>query len=177
MKKVILLIPFLLMACKKEAPENINPENRDSILAVDQTSAPLPKDSLAIQDSLIANSAVVEKVLDEGVNRSLDKDEIVRTADGSMLPFSIGDQFTSDNQKFVLKITNVKKPKLKISLDTKTPMNIRINQIKKPDGTFDGPFGRTLNLVTKQAGEYWIIIGKNQMADGSRVGHFTIKVD
>lgn len=164
------------MACKKEAPANINPENRDSILAVDQTSTPLPKDSLATQDSLIANSGVVERVLEEGINRSEEKNEIVRTADGSMIPFSIGDQFTDDNQKFILKINNVKKPQLKIAVESREPMNIRINQIKKPDGSFDGPFGKTLTMNTKQQGEYWIILAKSNMAGGNAKGHFTINI-
>ncbi|SFI26162.1 hypothetical protein [Halpernia frigidisoli] len=177
MKKLILLIPFLLVACKKEVTDQVKANNSDTILAVDQTSTPLPKDSMTNQDSLIANSKVVEKVLDEGVNRDVDKNEIVRTADGSMLPFTIGDQFTTDSQKFILKLKNVSKSKLKITVDSEKPMNIRINQIKKPDGSLDGPYGKSLDLQTPQKGDYWIMLGKSLMADGTGKGHFSIKVE
>lgn len=145
----------------------------------DSTSAgtTVVKDSVAIKDSLISNSPKVAKVLDEGVNRSVENNEIVRTAVQSMLPFKIGDEFTKDDQKLILKIKNISQPKLKISVSSEKPMNIRINQIKKPDGTFDGPFGQTLQLATPQQGEYWIIIGKSNMASGNTKGHFTLKVE
>ena len=174
MKKLILLIPILLIACKKDNTSTLNNDNADSTLVVNKkTSDKMPVN----QDSLVANSAAVEKVLDEGVNRNVEKNEIVRTADASMFPFTIGDQFTEDNQKFVLKIKNISKSKMKISVESRSPMNIRIMQVKKPDGSFDGPWGRTLNLDTPQKGEYWIMLGKNLMADGTGTGHFSIKVE
>lgn len=175
MKKfLILTIPIFLFSCKKDKIVN-DPHVIDSMMV----KAPVDHkiDSSSLQDSLIAHSPVVEKVLDEGVNRDVDKNEIVRTAGGSMLPFTIGDQFTKDNQKFILKLKNVSKSQLKITVETRNPMNIRINQIKKPDGTFDGPFGRTLTLDTPQKGEYWIILGKSLMADGTGKGHFSLKVE
>ncbi|WP_417427870.1 hypothetical protein [Halpernia sp.] len=173
MKKLIFLLPFLLIACKKDTTVISTTTNPDSVLVSNQKTS----DEKINQDSLIANSPAVEKVLDEGVNRSTDKNEIIRTAVGSMLPFKIGDQFTEDNQKLILKIKNVSKPHLKISIETKNPMNIRVNQIKYPDGSFDGPFGQTLKLDTPQKGEYWIIIGKSLMADGNSKGHFSLEVE
>jgi hypothetical protein len=174
MKKLLILIPFLLIGCKKDTITGTTVKSQDSVKVVKQS---IVKNSTINQDSLIANSPVVAKVLDEGVNRDVNKNEIVRTAEGSMLPFKIGDQFRADNQKFILKIKNVSKSKLKITIETEKPMNIRINQIKKPDGSFDGPFGQTLNLETAQKGEYWIILGKSLMADGSGKGHFSLKVE
>lgn len=173
MKKLILLIPLLLIGCKKDST-TLNMQSQDSTKV---EIKPISQNQKINQDSLIANSPVVEKVLDEGVNRDVDKNEIIRTADGSMLPFTIGDQFTKDNQKFILKLKNISNSKLKITIETRDPMNIRINQIKKPDGTFDGPFGQTLNLATPQKGEYWIILGKNLMAEGTGKGHFSLKVE
>lgn len=173
MKKFIFLFPFLLIACKKDASVNLTTPNSDSSAISLEKSTDLKVN----QDSLIANSPAVEKVLDEGVNRSTGKNEIIRTADGSMLPFKIGDQFKKDNQKLILKIKNISRPHLKISIQTKNPMNIRINQIKSPDGSFDGPFGQTLKLDTPQKGEYWIIIGKSLMADGNSKGHFSVEVE
>lgn len=173
MKKLILLIPLLLIGCKKDST-TLNMQSQDSTKV---EIKPISQNQKINQDSLIANSPVVEKVLDEGVNRDVDKNEIIRTADGSMLPFTIGDQFTKDNQKFILKLKNISNSKLKITIETRDPMNIRINQIKKPDGTFDGPFGQTLNLETPQKGEYWIILGKSLMAEGTGKGHFSLKVE
>lgn len=174
MKKLIFLLPLLLMACKKDAPINNNVENKDSVAVSNTPPAEVSADE---KDSIIAHSKAVEKVLDEGINRDVIEGEIVRTADASMLPFTIGDQFTNDGQKFTLKLKNVSKSNLNISVKTKAPMNIRINQIKYPDGSFDGPYGQTLNLKTPQKGEYWIILGKNLMADGNAKGHFSIKVN
>lgn len=173
MKKLILLLPLVLMACKKDAPLTNNLENKDSTKVLTTIEPPLSAEK---KDSLIANSKVVAKVLKEGVNRDVNKNEIVRTADGSMLPFRIGDQFTTDNQKFTLKIKNVSKSELKILVETKAPMNIRINQIKYPDGSFEGPYGQSLTLKTPQKGEYWIILSKNLMADGNSKGHFSINL-
>ena len=173
MKKLILLIPLLLIGCKKDST-TLNMQSQDSTKV---EIKPISQNQKINQDSLIANSPVVEKVLDEGVNRDVDKNEIIRTADGSMLPFTIGDQFTKDNQKFILKLKNISNSKLKITIETRDPMNIRINQIKKPDGTFDGPFGQTLNLETPQKGEYWIILGKSLMAEETGKGHFSLKVE
>lgn len=176
MKKLIFILPFVLIACKKEAPVANNPANSDSVTAIVKTAVPTETKSRINKDSLIANSAAVEKVLDEGVNRDVNDGDIVRTADASMLPFTIGDQFTKDDQKFILKIKNVSISKLKITVDSREPMNIRINQIKKPDGSFQGPFSKTLNLDTPQKGEYWVILGKSNMANGNTKGHFSIKV-
>jgi hypothetical protein len=170
----LLLFSLLLMSCKKDATTNTVSENKDSVAFKNQMST---KDSMLNQDSLIANSSAVEKVLDKGINRDVDKNEIVRTADASMLPFEIGDEFTDETQKFKLKLANVSQSKLKISIETRNSMNIRINQIKKPDGSFDGPFGQALILNTPQKGEYWIIIGKDLMADGGEKGHFSVKVE
>ena len=77
----------------------------------------------------------------------------------------------------LLKIKNIDKADLKISVESKKEMNIRINQIKKPDGSFDGPFGKTLDFKADQEGEYWIILGKSQMAGSSQKGHFVLKVE
>lgn len=173
MKKLLFLLPFLIFSCKKDAQIE-NQANLDSMMV----KAPVENkiDSSAIKDSMIANSTAVEKVLDEGVNRKLDENEIIRTADGSMLPFKIGDEFKNEDQKFILKLKNVDKKQLKISIDAKKEMNIRIDQIKMPDGSFDGPFGKTIDYKTDQKGEYWIILGKSQMEGSSQKGHFVLKV-
>ena len=174
MKKLLFILPFLIFSCKKDAQIE-NQANLDSMMV----KAPVENevDSAAIKDSMIANSTAVEKVLDEGVNRELDENEIIRTADGSMLPFTIGDEFKNEDQKFILKLKNVDQNQVKISLDSKKQMNIRVNQIRMPDGSFDGPFGKTVAFKSVQKGEYWIILGKSQMEGSSQKGHFVLKVE
>ena len=174
MKKLLFVLPFFILSCQKDNQIE-NQANLDSMMI----PAPVENkiDSTLIKDSMIENSAAVEKVLDEGVNRKLDDNEIIRTADGSMLPFTIGDEFKNEDQKFILKIKNIDKDDLKISVESKKEMNIRINQIKKPDDSFDGPFGKTLDYKADQKGEYWIILGKSQMAGSSQKGHFVLKVE
>lgn len=177
MKKLLLLVPFLILSCKKDSVQTDQTFTLDSTKPAPAELHKSRADSLRIKDSLIANSPTVEKVLDEGVNRKLTANEIVRTADGIMLPFTIGDEITDEDQKFVLLLKNVTKPELKITVEGKKKMNLRINQIQNPDGSMDGPFGQSYTYKTPQKGEYKIILGKNLMAEGSGKGHFTLKVE
>jgi len=52
--------------------------------------------------------------------------------------------------------------------------NLRFNQIQLPDGTLDGPFGHELHYAAKQNGDYTLILGKDNMADGSVKGPVVI---
>jgi hypothetical protein len=175
MKFYILIICLAFVSCKKDLPVETSGLSADSLSQ--NTSIVDGVAANANQDSMIANSPAVEKVLKEGINRNVGKNEIIRTADGSMLPFTIGDQFTENDQTFILKLKNATNPKLKITIESKKTMNIRVKQIKYPDGTFDGPFEKSLVLKTPKKGEYWIILGKNQMDDGESKGHFSLKVE
>ena len=58
-----------------------------------------------------------------------------------------------------------------------TKQNIRFNQIKFPDGSFDGPFRKKLTHTVKENGEVWLIIGKNNMAEGTANGDFSVTVE
>ncbi|MFC0344795.1 hypothetical protein ACFFH5_11365, partial [Epilithonimonas hispanica] len=62
-------------------------------------------------------------------------------------------------------------------LKTEKPMNLRFNQIRMPDNTFDGPFTQTIEYETKQKGEYWLILAKSNMAEGTPVGKFFVKIE
>lgn len=53
--------------------------------------------------------------------------------------------------------------------------NIRISQIGMPDGTYDGPFGRSLKYKIKMQGNYKIIIGQNLMAGNPWAGNLEMK--
>ena len=54
--------------------------------------------------------------------------------------------------------------------------NLRFNQIVLPDGTMDGPFGNELMYSTKEKGDYTLIIGKDNMADGNVEGPVSIEI-
>jgi hypothetical protein len=88
MKKSLLLIPLIMISCKKD-PEVLETQNKDSV-AVTEQSAPAEKvDSAALRkkDSIINNAPKTKEVLRKGVMRSTKDGQIIRTADAEQLPF------------------------------------------------------------------------------------------
>lgn len=53
--------------------------------------------------------------------------------------------------------------------------NIRFNQIIMPDKSSDGPFGKDLNYLLDQSGEYKLIIGESQMQGDPFEGDYILK--
>ena len=47
-----------------------------------------------------------------GAMRTVEGNKIIRTVDASQLPFTIGEEFTDENQQFILVIKNFNKPTL-----------------------------------------------------------------
>ena len=94
-----------------------------------------------------------------------------------MIPLTISDEFTTDQQTFILKIKNFEGKSIvgKIT-PSNSNMNIRFNQIKLANGDFDGPFGLELSAVVSKPGEVWLIIGKSLKASGEAKGKFTVNV-
>jgi len=179
MKKSLLLIPLIIISCKKEANITETP-SKDSMAVTEMPDSPSKVDSAAIRmkDSIINNSPVTKEVLKTGVMRNMKEGQIIRTADASQLPFTLGEEFTKDNQELVLKITNYEKPDIKATISTKEKdFNIRFNQIKTPDGKYDGPFGREITHEVVGKGEVWLIIGKSNMASGNTKGNFKVSVE
>lgn len=178
MKKILLLIPLVIISCKKESKTS-EKENTDSLVAVEQ---PLPKENdsaaLRMKDSIINNAPKTKEVLRTGVMREIKDGQIVRTVDGEHLPITLGEEFTKDNQELVLKITDFTNPEIKAKISTKEKdFNIRFNQIKLANGDYDGPFGRDLTYTLKDKGEVWLIIGKSNMASGNTKGSFTVSIE
>lgn len=177
MKKFLFLIPLVIISCKKDAVISETKTN-DSVEVVDRMPEK-PVDSAAIRDSIIRNSAAGKKVLNEGIMRNNKENQIVREVDAEQLPFSLGDEFSDENQTLIVKIKNFKNPKISAIITPKhKEMNIRINQIKLANGDFDGPFGRELkDYKIDESGEIWLMIGKSNMASGDAKGDFTISVE
>jgi len=179
MKKVLFLLPLFILSCNKEAPVSGNTD-QDSVAVSEQNTPDSGIDSVAIRkkDSIINNAPATKAVLKEGVMRNEKEGQIVRTADAEQLPFKLGEQFTKDGQELVLKITNYTQPTIKASIVTKEKdFNIRFNQIKLPNGDYDGPFSKDITYDVKGKGEVWLIIGKSNMASGNTTGSFTVSVE
>ena len=170
MKKLLFLIPLLIITCQKKETISDNSTIHDSVS--------LPQNDMAKSDSSINGIVVLNKEnpkKNSQTFRVIDGDSIIKTINGDMIPLKIKDEFTTDRQKFILKIKNFNKGKISGTVTSENQdMNIRFNQIKLPNGEFDGPFGQEINYDVKENGEVWLIIGKNLMASGKAKGKFSI---
>ncbi|ANH79939.1 hypothetical protein A8C56_02165 [Niabella ginsenosidivorans] len=54
--------------------------------------------------------------------------------------------------------------------------NVRFNQIELPDKKTDGPFGLSVAYSTKKNGTYGLIIGRNNMAEGTVKGPVNVHI-
>ncbi|KQT21810.1 hypothetical protein ASG31_00230 [Chryseobacterium sp. Leaf404] len=182
MKFLPIAIVFLFLnSCQKEKTETSDQTvASDSLTVNEQASGENAEETAAVRmkDSMINNAPKTKEVLETGVMREEKDRVIIRMADGQRTPITIGEKFTEKHDKLILKITDFSKPQIKASIKVKdSKQNIRINQIKMPDGSMDGPFGKDLVHDVKGKGEVWIIIGKNNMADGATVGDFSVTVE
>lgn len=180
MKYTAIFFALIFMtSCQKEKTETEVLSN-DSTLVNEQQSAESLKESTSLRanDSVINNAPKTKEVLESGVMREEKDRVIIRMADGHRLPLTIGEKFTETHDKLILKITDFSKPEIKATINAKDPkQNIRFNQIKMPDGTMDGPFGKEITHEVKGKGEVWLIIGKNNMAEGTITGDFSVTIE
>jgi len=127
---------------------------------------------------VINNAPKTKEVLKTGVMRDVKEGKITRTVDAEQLPVTLGEEFTEDGQECTLKITGFSKPNIKAKISTnQKDFNIRFNQIRLPNGDYDGPFGREITYDVKEKGEVWLIIGKSNMASGNTKGSFTVSIE
>lgn len=170
MKKLLFIIPLLIISCQK------NESIAETSTKIDSTNSAEKTD---VKSDSAANGVVVlEKENSKKISqtfRVIDGDSIIKNINGAMIPLTISDEFTTDTQKFILKIKNFNSGKITGTVTSdNNDMNIRFNQIKLPDGNFDGPFGQELSYDIKEKGEVWLIVGKNLMASGKAKGKFTL---
>jgi len=178
MKKSLLFIPLLILSCKKEAPSVTVPD-KDSAVVTEMPDSAVKSDSAVLKkDSASSNVPVAGASGRKGIMREEKDGQIIRTADASQLPFALGEEFTKEGQELVLKLRNYEKPDLKATITTKQKdFNIRFNQIRLPNGNYDGPFGRDITYKIPEKGEVWLIIGKSNMASGNTKGSFMVNVE
>lgn len=93
------------------------------------------------------------------------------------LPIEVNQEFIKENQKLKIELGSLEKTQIsgKISSE-RNGQNIRFNNLLKDNHSIDGPFGKDLKYELKEKGNYALIIGKSQMADGSQVGKFKIEI-
>ncbi|WP_027384762.1 hypothetical protein [Epilithonimonas caeni] len=151
--KYLALVPLFLVACKKE-PE-IKDQKVDTVTTIEK-----PVDSL---------STILKTEKESNQN--------IVTVDASKMPIRLNLEITNPNDQIILRLENLDQTKIKGYLKPEKPMNIRFNQIRMPDNTFDGPFSQTIEYDTEQKGEYWLILAKSNMADGTPVGKFFVKIE
>lgn len=114
----------------------------------------------------------------KGALRTVEGNKIIRTIDASVLPFTIGENLTEENQQFIIIIKNVTKPTIFAKINTvEKGRNLRINQIILPDGSTDGPFSKEMKYAKKKSGTYKIVIGKNSMTEGKFAGNISVTVE
>lgn len=181
MKNSVLIISVLslaLISCKKENTATIS-ESTDSTIVKDNIiNEPVDSTSTVNQDSIINNAPITKEVLERGVMRDVKNNKITRTVDAEALPGTFGEEFTEENQELIIKINNYPKKNISAKITTEAKdFNIRFNQIKTPDGKYDGPFGKEITHEIPSKGEVWLIIGKSNMASGKTTGKFSVTID
>jgi hypothetical protein len=108
----------------------------------------------------------INKQLGDTINLVIKDEKGMFVADGKI---------DSIHPRIYARFTNTGAGNLKaVIIPMEADGNIRFNQIIFPDGTADGPFGKEVELKLKQTGEYTLIIGHSQMADGQYQGKFKI---
>lgn len=106
------------------------------------------------------------------------KDSVIYVKiDARELPKTITLSILHNYQKVNIEIAEIHGHKIQGSIEVKEKnRNIRFNQIKMPDGSTDGPFGQNISYTTRQKGNYTLIIGKDNMADGTFEGKATVSL-
>lgn len=179
MKKTLLILPLIAMSCSKKN-EPVAETASQAVISTTQSTSPAKTvaDSAVIKDSIINNAPATKEVLRTGVMREITEKTITREADAEQLPFSLGEEFTAEGQKLVLNIQNIQPGTFKAALNpADKKQNVRIEQIKLPDGSTDGPFGSELTQQISKAGTVSLRIGASNMASGPSTGRFTVQVE
>lgn len=175
MKIALFIIPLFLLNCTKK-------DSDSKMITIDSTGISDQSYVENVNDSsskgvIFPSDAELDKKEMAKTFRVIDGDSIIKTINGDMIPLTISDEFTTDRQLFILKIKNFTGNKITgIIKPENAEMNIRFNQIKLPNGEFDGPFGQEIIYDVREKGEVWLLIGKSLMASGKAKGKFTISL-
>lgn len=176
MKKLLFLIPLVLMNCtKKETDSKMITADSTEVFQNDYVENPKDSSSKGV---VFPTDAELDKKEVSPTFRAIEGDKIIKTINGDMLPINFEDELTADHGQMIIKIKNFKGNKISGTVTSLKPgMNIRFNQIRMADGEYDGPFGAQINYDIKDKGEIWLIIGKNLMASTETTGKFKVSLN
>ncbi len=165
MNKLWLLLPIFLMSCSKNTSSERTDIRSDTVQTV-------PSDTVHQQDITYNTVPPQDSAT---INRTEDSTSISRTFSADRLPLIIDETFSYHGQELLLKIQDFKRGKITGTIEpADKEMNIRFNQLRYPDETWDGPFGREINLPVTGEGELWLRIGRSNMASGKDTGSFRV---
>lgn len=168
MKKLPVLFVFALMACHQKESHTPSSTSADST-----TRTVLKHDTL--KKRIGGGTRKVRPISDSASIHSGHK--IISVIAADQLPLHIQDEFTNDDQQLIIKIKHFSAQSISGTISPQSPeMNIRFNQIKLPNGDYDGPFGRDILYEIKGKGEIWLIIGKSNMASADPKGRFSVQL-
>ena len=175
MKKFLFLIPMLVISCKKD-PTSLSTDGNSDSLGNKTEFKEAHIDSTVPKIQPESDSLPISKP--EKQNRKIVADTIYRTFQASELPLNFSEEFQNERQQLILKIEHFSQPEISAEiLPENNMMNIRFNQIRIPNGDWDGPFGRTLEKYpVSSKGELLLRIGKSNMASGKASGKFSVKI-
>ncbi|MGF7230036.1 hypothetical protein [Arachidicoccus sp.] len=128
--------------------------------------------SQSAQKTSVLSNPKIDMTTTDTLTRINNKDSIIHIKiNAHDLPKTIAFSILYRYQKVYVEISAVHSHKIAAQLEVEGKnRNIRFNQIKMPDGSSDGPFGRSIVYTTRQKGNYTLIIGKDNMADGTLAG-------
>lgn len=159
-----------LFSCAKEQQTVTDTQHTDSLQAMPE------KDSLQPADSGVVLPPVPQYSVAKPF-RYTDGDSIVQIINSDMIPLSLTDEFTREGQLYVIKIKNFDRQNISGEIHpAQEDMNLRFNQVRLPDGSFDGPFGRKLQYKVRGSGDLWLLLGRSNMASGKDTGSFRAKL-
>lgn len=173
MRSLVFILALITVSCtKKESLESNNQVISDStptILSNDSSPATNPHAGVVPVDSTKSSNYKGFRTVEEG--------KIIKTINGDMMPLTLTDEFTEDNQQYILKIKNFTNQNISGTITPENPgMNIRFIQVRLPNGKYDGPFGREMIYKSRENGEIWLLIGKSNMASGESTGRFSVSI-
>ncbi|MBU4539398.1 MAG: hypothetical protein L6264_01330 [Weeksellaceae bacterium] len=167
MKKLLFLIPLIVFSCSRKKEVSEIPVKNNQPQSVQEKTEEKPADGVQISKD------VKSAETPQDISRITEGDKIIRTV--NRIPAAISDEFTDDRQQLIIKIKDFDRQNISGKITPENPqMNIRFNQIKLPDGSYDGPFGKELMYKSREMGEVWLMIGKSNMASGETKGKFTV---
>lgn len=132
-------------------------------------------DSAAAGGVKIVDTATTVKRSSLKITKTNQDSLIIASVTAGSIPDSIALQVDHVFQRIHVEIKNVTTDSLVATLSMPAGgRNLRINQIVMPDGAMDGPFGNDIHYGTAKPGDYTLIIGKDNMADGQVEGPVTL---